>query len=164
MMNRRWNKRYRFVDAREASRGTKWPSIIGSTSIRADDRVTRKASINGVGSLGVSRRFSDRSTVIIVHRASILIVSALVSLVIIRSGWWPVSGSGSAKCEHNLDRAPRWIRYYRSIREFPDQPAIREDTEYHVRAVHIPSIDQVVLWPFSHDRFVRIDSVHQVVA
>lgn len=96
MMNR-WNKRYHFVGARDASRGTKWPRIIGSTSIGADDRVTSKAKINGAGTLDVSHRFSDRSTVITVHRALILIVSALVSLVIIRSGWWPVSGSGSAK-------------------------------------------------------------------
>lgn len=97
MMMNRWNKRYHFVGARDTSRGTKWPRIIGSTSIGADDRVTSKAKINDAGTLDVSHWFSDRSIVTIVHRASILIVSALVSLVIIRSGWWPVSGSGSAK-------------------------------------------------------------------
>lgn len=94
MMNR-WNKRYHFVGAREASRGTKWPRETGSTSIGADDRVTSKAEVNGAGTLDDSHRL--RSTNIIVHRALILIVNALVSLVIIRSGWWPVSGSGSAK-------------------------------------------------------------------
>lgn len=96
MMNR-WNKRYHFVGAREASRGTKWSRETGSTSVGADDRVTRKAKINGAGSLEVCHRLGNGSTVIIVHRALILIVSALVNLVIIRSGWWPVSGSGSAK-------------------------------------------------------------------
>lgn len=93
MMMNRSNKRYHFVGAQDATRGTKWPRVIGSTSIGADDRVASKAKINGAGALDVSHRL--RSTVIIVHRASIQIVSALVSLVIVRQ--WPVSGSGSAK-------------------------------------------------------------------
>ena len=140
---------------------------IGTISI-GTNRVTRKSKIDLAW---VATRLNSgickyRRRSVIIQRSILVIVIALVSqLVINEHGTGPVScARGSAKREHHFYGIRRWIRYYRSIWKLPHELPIRKYSKDHVRAVHVPSVDEIVLRTFSYDGFIRKDTVNQVIA